>query len=449
MRVLQVLGLGYGDEGKGAMVNYLAQEHAHDGPVTVMRSNGGAQAAHNVVTNDGRHHTFAQFGSGTFAGAQTFLSKHMVFNPPAFMAEARHLEEVGVRHPCSMVAVDGDALVTTRYHIAANRIRELARTDGRHGSCGIGIGETVAYALAHPADALRVRDIGTKYFEWKMARTRVRIAQDLEKAELVASNIGIKAVRGEWGCFCSDYDYGIDIRHTMAQAISRGLKVVDDPHLGDVLHAGGTLIVEGAQGVLLDEDYGFHPYTTWSHCTFRNAEDLIERACVRYGANIESTRIGVIRSYMTRHGAGPLVTEDPAMQSASTEHNVMGLWQQNFRMGHPDMVTLRYAADVVGRIDELAITHMDRLSVPLTVCTKYDLPPEHQGVVDAYGHLCPPHGLDQQAQVTAALLAAKPVYTRIAGAVSLERLFGDAARAPVRYVGLGPKAVNICDIMPR
>ena len=126
---------------------------------TVVRFNGGAQAAHNVVTRDGRHHAFAQFGAGTFTpGVRTHLSRFVLLDPLALAAEATHLAIVGVPDALDRLTVDRDALLTTPYHRAANRARELARGNHRHGSCGMGIGETASYALTHPADAPRAGD---------------------------------------------------------------------------------------------------------------------------------------------------------------------------------------------------------------------------------------------------------------------------------------------------
>ena len=147
-------GLGYGDDGKGAIVDWLCRD-AGPGP-HVVRFNGGAQAAHNVVTADGRHHTFAQFGSGSFArGARRSCRAFVLVDPLALAAEADTWPRPGVPDALDRLTVDRDALLTTPYH-AANRAREAARGTGRHGSCGMGIGETARYALAHPGDAPRV-----------------------------------------------------------------------------------------------------------------------------------------------------------------------------------------------------------------------------------------------------------------------------------------------------
>ena len=85
------------------------------------------------------------------------LSKHVLVEPIALAAEARALAALGVPNPLQLLHIDAHALLTTPIHVAANRAREDARGDGRHGSCGKGIGETAAYALDHP-DAPTVGD---------------------------------------------------------------------------------------------------------------------------------------------------------------------------------------------------------------------------------------------------------------------------------------------------
>ncbi|NUP38314.1 MAG: adenylosuccinate synthetase, partial [Streptomyces sp.] len=139
-----VVDLGFGDAGKGATVDRLCRG---GGVTAVVRFNGGAQAAHNVVTPDGRHHTFAQFGSGTLHGVPTHLSRFTVVDPLALAAEADHLRGLGVPDPYGLLTVDREAPLATPYHAAANRLREQARGAARHGSCGMGVGEAARYAL--------------------------------------------------------------------------------------------------------------------------------------------------------------------------------------------------------------------------------------------------------------------------------------------------------------
>ncbi len=89
-----VIGLAYGDCGKGTIVDYLTRRHAAH---TIIRFNGGAQAAHNVITPDDRHHTFAQFGSGLFVpGVRVYLSRFMLVEPYALFNEEAHLRGLGV-----------------------------------------------------------------------------------------------------------------------------------------------------------------------------------------------------------------------------------------------------------------------------------------------------------------------------------------------------------------
>ena len=121
MTVYIVTGLGYGDEGKGSTVDFLARR----GDATlVVRHNGGPQAGHNVVTSDGKHHTFSQFGAGTLAGAETYLSEFMLINPGNMLREADHLVELGVSNPFDTMHVDLNARIVTPFHVALNRLRE-------------------------------------------------------------------------------------------------------------------------------------------------------------------------------------------------------------------------------------------------------------------------------------------------------------------------------------
>lgn len=355
----------------------------------VVRYNGGAQAAHNVTTDDGRHHTFSQFGSGTFAGARTHLSRFMLVNPIFMNAEAMRLEAVGVRDPYTLVTVERGALVTTPYHVSINRLREMSR-DARHGSCGMGIGETMADSLAFPEDAIHVEDIeDPAKLRVKLERLRVRKI-DEGLALRSAGNPFVKdataqnneAVMREWDILTDHHMtdllvdrfriwsnratiVGPEFLHQVLQHMGRAIALLGlaygDEGKGvsiDALVRKGSaeVLFEGAQGVLLDQDFGWQPYTTWTDCTFGNVMTLLD------GFRGEVKRIGVTRAYMTRHGAGPFVTEDKTYDPLSAnDHNALGPWQGTFRSGALDLVALRYAIEVVGGVDALSITHLDRI----------------------------------------------------------------------------------------
>ena len=348
-----VADLGYGDAGKGSIVDYLTRRtEAH----TVVRYNGGAQAAHNVITPDGRHHTFAQFGSGTFIpGTRTHLSRFMMVHPLAMLVEERHLRSLGISNTFNRVSIDREALVTTPFQQSANRLREMARGNGRHGSCGMGVGETMADWLSYGSQVPFVGDLPNRPTLLKKLNflRDAKIAQLEDQLKNLSNN---EFARGDLSVL-----YDPKILETTADAykyFSELVSIVEPTYVGKLLNRPGTTIFEGAQGILLDEWYGFYPYNTWSTLTFRNADTLLlENDFVG-----EIFKLGLVRAYATRHGAGPFVTEDQDLTAQVPDyHNQTNDWQMEFRVGYLDFVALRYALAVTGNVDGLAITNLDRL----------------------------------------------------------------------------------------
>ncbi|MFD3508435.1 adenylosuccinate synthetase [Nocardia sp. NPDC058666] len=374
---LIVVDLGFGDAGKGATVDWLCSPEADLGVAAVVRFNGGAQAAHNVVVH-GRHHTFAQFGSGTFAGVPTLLSQHMLVEPIALAAESEQLAALGVPDPLGLLAVDGRALLTTPIHIAANRAREDARGSSRHGSCGRGIGETAWYALEHDAPTVA----------------------DCREPALLRAKLDRLAAHYDSLIGPSTHGYeSIDAMVAMYRDFARAVRITGADELARCAQ-GGRLVFEGAQGVLLDEWRGLHPHTTWSTVEPRNARTMINEI----GGT--ATVLGVTRTYMTRHGAGPLPTEAPLR--IPEPHNETGHYQGEFRQGHLDPILLRYAIDVCGGIDGLVVNHLD---IPGTLCAAqaYDTPARR------ITELAPGRwrDLDHQQRLTDQLFTATPILTSI------------------------------------
>jgi adenylosuccinate synthase len=428
-----VVDLGYGDAGKGGIVDWLCSpaggSPAGGSPAAgsrdatsrvhaVVRFNGGAQAAHHVLSPGGSAHCFAQFGSGTFrAGVRTFLSRFMLVDPLAMTAEAAHLAALGVPDPFGLVTVDREALLTTPYHQAANRAREAARGAGRHGSCGMGIGETASYALRFGADAPRAGDCAApRVLQRKLVLLRDRLIADAglgDQAALPPAKVVADAYRAFAG------------RVTLA----------GDGHLQRLLRAG-PVVFEGAQGVLLDEWRGFHPYTTWSTTTFSNAEALLADA----GQPGNAVKLGVTRCYLTRHGPGPLVTEDEALVLPEP-HNGDGRWQGPFRTGHLDAVALRYATRVCGGVDAVALTHLDiarRYPRELKLCRAYLAGGQRVARIVPG----PDRDLAYQEGLTRMLLSARPVYDdheRI-GPDDWPHAVAEITGAPVAVRSYGPAA---------
>lgn len=417
-----VVGLGYGDEGKGTTIEWLTRRHkAH----TVVRFNGGGQAGHNIVRPDGKHHKFAQFGSGTFEGARTIMSRHTLVNPITALVEARFLAEKGVPDPLRLLTVEDEALITTPFHVSMGRMREMFRAltaGGRHGSCGMGIGETVEDSLVcDPAMVIRAGDLRDP----DRLRVMLRWLQERKLAQL--EDIGYI------DCPTPQMDVELDILRDPSVVdtimdhfhnFMRQVPIVGRGRLTRILCDPGVVLFEGAQGVLLDQDYGFHPHTTWSNCTFHNALDLIG------DADIDVTRLGLVRSIQTKHGAGPFVTEDPSMLDLveGIDHNKLDDWQGAFRVGALDLVATRYAVEACGGIDGLVVTWAD--VCPGKVCTAYETPDG-----DVFDRLILPHTIEAQAETTKLLGSVTPRYdvTRNVPAAAAEAL-----GVPLALVSAGP-----------
>jgi adenylosuccinate synthase len=429
MTAFIVVDLGFGDAGKGGIVDYLCRrERAR----LVVRTNGGAQAGHNVVTADGRHHTFSQLGAGTFVpNVRTHLAGTMVIHPSALLVEARALERVGINDALERLSISGDALVTTPFHQAAGRLRELARSEP-HGSCGVGVGETVRDALTHPSEALRARHLLGRDLRERVVATRGRLVAEMagamqpppgdKRARAAAEE---RHVLGDPGV--------VDRWIAMLDLLTRRSKpiVVDDPE------PRGTVVLEGAQGVLLDERWGFHPHTTWSDCTTAPAESWLEAS----GLAGPVHRVGVVRSYMTRHGPGPLPSASDALDALDEPHNTDVGWQGRFRRGWPDPVLWRYALVATGGVDMLAVTHVDQLpridAWHGVSGYRSDHPLVSSGTLAAGA----PRDLDEQAALTQAMQRARPELQALpSAAADYLAWIGAELDAPVSIVSRGPTA---------
>ncbi len=323
-----VVGLGFGDEAKGATVDALAARHR---PNRVVRFNGGAQAAHNVRAA-GVHHTFASFGSAGLLQAPTWVAGTCAIDPPA--ARREH-EALRGHHLSPALFVAEAALVTTALHVGANLAREAARGQGRHGSTGRGFGETVEVALTHPDLAPRAGDLQDID---ALTGKLVTLAQHY-------ASIGILPAPQPEATYAQLADQLVD-------AAKDTFTVVSDDDLLNELTTGYT-IFEGAQGFWLDECYGFQPHTTWSTTTPAGA-----RALARAADITDVRTIGCLRTYSTRHGAGPMPGEGELAHRPLEPDNADTDYAGTFRTGAHDPELLRTAIDVT-MPDGLSISHTD------------------------------------------------------------------------------------------
>lgn len=349
-----VTDLGYGDAGKGTIVDYLVRRH---NAALVVRYNGGCQAAHNVVTPDGRHHTFQQFSSGTFVGARTHLSEYFILEPLMLLDEALQLASKGVVDPLSRLSIHSRAKVTTPIHQAANWLRELARGDHRHGSVGLGIGE-VMQSYEVDGAALYAKDLSDPGAVKYMLRVlqehkRCEFREQLKQAERSNDELQRRIVK------LLSTDAWFDNFANRYGELASYVNIVDDEAERDLMRLPATVVYEGAQGTLLDQHAGFFPYVTRSYTTSRNAR-LLDIDC-RPGAELKV--IGVVRAYSTRHGPGPFPTESELLTRVLQEpHNKDGRWMGGFRAGWFDVVATRFAVAANNGVDELAVTCLDRMT---------------------------------------------------------------------------------------
>jgi len=410
------VGLGFGDEGKGATVDFLCRRLGAD---LVVRYCGGSQAGHNVVLPDGRRHVFSQFGAGTLAGVPAYLGPHVIINPPAMVHEADHLAGLGVPDPFATLSVHPDALVSTFYHQSLNRIREVARGDGRHGSCGHGIGETRGGWLRHGADAIRARDLK----DGTILRAKLELLRQRTLLELQGLLERLPA---------DEEDQAALLGITAEPVAGRLLEVGARIRLATGPPEFELAVFEGAQGVLLDEWYGFHPHTTWSHVTPHHAREV----CLEARADRVIT-LGITRAFTTRHGAGPLPTHDESLtERLADPGNPHNRWQGDLRAGWLDLVLLSYAARAAGPLDGLAVSWLDSCE-QARICTGYEDGP---ALVPS-----PIPDLSRQERLGGLLGRARPTYRSVTREGLLDALRGIA---PVVVEAYGPTHLDRETMIP-
>ncbi len=345
-----IVGLGFGDEGKGIATDFLCLHHPNP---LVIRHNGGQQAGHTVVTSDGKRHVFSNFGSGTLRGVPTYWSPFCTFSPGSFLKEYAALQALGVQ---PRIFVDKLCAVTTHYDVLYNRTLEAARGNSRHGSCGMGFGATLerqespvklfAQDLLFPEFCLIKLNAIREYYRQKL--------QNLPTFDFVA------------------LDHDAADQHFLQTLRQLHSLMPDTLHLvatGEVFSEKApweTFIFEGAQGVLLDMDFGFFPHVTRSNTCSKNAIALLKDNQPEWLAQTEI--LYITRAYQTRHGQGPMTHEHVMLQLVNNENetNHYNEHQGVFRVSPLDVDLLNYALQCDdnyshGLTKNLLITCVDQL----------------------------------------------------------------------------------------
>lgn len=318
MVVKVVIGANFGDEGKGLMTDYFCHQSILRGEkCLVVLHNGGAQRGHTVVAPDGKRHVFHHFGSGTFTGADTYLSEDFILNPMVFRKEWEDLEEMGVT---PKVYMDHACKVTTPFDMILNQIIEESRDNSRHGSCGMGINETIIRDVCnYPCEMWN--DSSDEAKRYYLKEIRKYVEERLEDA-------GINEISKEWEeIICSDslienFIYDLNF---MCRNISN--------RFDNFIEYYDCLVFENGQGLLLDQNNkNYFPHLTPSNTGVKNPMEIISNMHCKPDIEV----CYVTRTYITRHGAGRLDGEcdkkeiNPNMQDLTNVPN-------------PHQGTLRYA----------------------------------------------------------------------------------------------------------
>lgn len=357
-----ILGLGFGDEGKGLVTDYLSLQNPNS---IVVRFSGGQNATHTVVHENGTRHAFSSFGSGTLRNIPSYTSKYCTMNPITLMNEYRALKEKGIEPKLYM---DNLAMVTTPYDIFANRAAESFNRG--NGSCGVGIGTTMRrnespYKL-YAQDLLvpfiwknKLAQI-KNYYENQPSYTIYSFSHDIEKT-------------------LKDFEDAIEDMVLLAK--TNILWTSEKDLFSHVIFSNMHVIFEGSQGVLLDKDFGFFPNVTYANTTSKNAIEIIENNHLDY-PNIYY----VTRAYQTRHGKGIMTNEDLALNIRENplENNVTNTWQGEFRKTLLDMDLLNYALTCDSNFN----SNHESLNLVMTCCDQVDgLKATENGMLAEYDNI--------------------------------------------------------------
>ena len=319
MVIKVVVGANFGDEGKGLMTDYFCHQSSVKGEkCLVVLHNGGAQRGHTVVTPEGGRHVFHHFGSGTFAGADTYLSEDFILNPMVFRQEWEELEV------SPKVYINPYCKVTTPFDMLLNQMKEEVRfksSNSRHGSCGMGIYET------------QKRDYCSFSAKGWSKNTR---KQNMTYLRRIRDNYFLKFVDNmpqyiidEWENIINSEILVENFVSDMEFMFSHSIFSKDE----ETVRKYDCLVFEGGQGLLLDQNNTeYYPHLTPSNTGITNPLKIIDKL----GGVSEIEACYVTRTYLTRHGAGRL---DGECDKAEINPDMKDLTN----VPNPHQGTLRYA----------------------------------------------------------------------------------------------------------
>ena len=349
MPAYAVLGAQWGDEGKGKIIDYLASKAN-----IVARFSGGNNAGHTVI-NDLGHFSLHLIPCGIFQdGVMNVIGNGVVVNPDGLIEEMEVLKSSGL-------SLDGKLMISERahlimpYHIVLDNLSEKSKGNSAIGTTGKGIGP--AYSDKTSRTGIRAADL------LDMSGLKDRLENVMEYSNAVITKI----YGGDPVCLDDLYQKCKIWADTLGSYIGPTGKFVNES-----LDNGGNVVLEGAQGILLDLDHGTYPYVTSSNPTIGG---------VSTGLGIQprhiSSVLGIFKAYNTRVGSGPFPSEllDSTAEKIRTIANEFGTTTgRPRRVGWFDGVAAAYSTRING-YSSAVITRLDVLDgfEELKVCVAYDL----------------------------------------------------------------------------
>ena len=350
-----LLGLQWGDEGKGKMVDVLTPKYD-----VVARFQGGPNAGHTLEFN-GQKYVLRSIPSGIFQGGKTnLIGNGVVLDPVLFRKEVEELSASG-HNVQEHLLISKKAHLILPTHRLLDQANEAAKGKAKIGTTGKGIGPTYTDKISR--NGLRVGDI-LEGFEAKYQQARDRHIEMIDglnasavaKGGTAVSMEGLEALEKEW---------------MEAIAFLRGFQLVDSEHfVNKALNADRSILCEGAQGSLLDIDFGSYPFVTSSNTVSAGA-------CT--GLGIAPSKVGevygIFKAYCTRVGAGPFPTElfdETGAKIRSIGHEYGAVTGRERRCGWIDLVALRYTIMLNG-VTQLLMMKSDVLDTfpVIKACTAY------------------------------------------------------------------------------
>jgi adenylosuccinate synthase len=375
MTVDLLLGLQWGDEGKGKIVDVLTSDYD-----IIARFQGGPNAGH-TLEFDGIKHVLHTIPSGIFhENSENIIGNGVVIDPVIFQKEIEELSGFNIDFTKKLF-ISRKAHLILPTHRLLDAASETAKGKAKIGSTLKGIGPT--YMDKTGRNGLRIGDIELNDF---MDRYNALRSKHLEMLE----------------------NYNVEIQFDLEELETEFFKAIDslkklkfidsEKYFSDAKKANKTILAEGAQGTLLDVDFGTYPFVTSSTTTAAGA-------CTGLGISPRSIGdvIGIFKAYITRVGSGPFPTElfdEDGAQLAKVGNEFGSTTGRARRTGWLDLVALKYACDING-VSKLYMMKADVLSgfETLKVCTHYEYMGEK---IDFF-----PYNIEEK--------NIKPVYTEVPG----------------------------------